>query len=501
MNLNTQDKNNLTVTNETNVKAAESEKADPLDSKKTDGTKKESTKPKNTQIDIEVDSAGQRSKLIFTLAWPALAENILVSMINMVSMIMVGGLGGFAINAVGLVSQPRFIMMSAVMAMNIGTTALVAQSKGANNQDGANSALSQALILTAFIVLSICSVMFFLAEPLIRMIAGSGLSEQVISQSLIYMRIQIFGFPFTAFTLTVNAALRGAGNTKAAFYNNAVANVVNAALHYCLIYGNLGFPRLEIAGASLAAVLSQAVALMMALSVVLRNKQYIRLDIRSLTKLDLPMMRRIMKIGIPSLIEQLFMRAGNIWFTSIVTSLGNRSYTAHMVAMNIEMLAFTTGQAFGAAATTLVGQSIGRRRMDLSRVYVRVIQTMGFVVSVVVSLLLFFCGHIVARLYTSDLEIIALAISVLRIIAVVIPIVNARTIYLSALRGAGDAKFVAVVSFVGMVAIRPVVGLLLTNVFEMGLAGIWFALSSDFIIGYVITLGRYVRGKWEHIII
>ena len=448
------------------------------------------------QIDIEVDGSRQKRKLIISLTWPSLAENVLSSLMSMMDMMMVGVLGAYAISAVGLVMQPRFIMMAAFMAMNVGTTALVAQCKGARNRDGANTALNQALILTVFATVVICVIMIIIAEPLVRLIAGSELSEPSIIGGIEYLRIQIYGFPTATLTFAINASLRGAGNTRTTFYNNAVANVVNVCLNYCLIGGNFGFPRMEVAGASLATVIGQFVGFLMAVRVVTGNKQYVRLYIKECWKTNFTMMKRIINIGIPSFIEQLIMRVGSLWFTTIVTALGDISYTAHMVAMNIQMLSFTTGMAFGTAATTLVGQCIGRKRIDLAKVYVSMTQRLGLIVSVLIAALMFFGGKLVSGLYSDDMVIISLAADMLKIVAIANPITNARQVYINALRGAGDARFMAVVTFIGVLLLRPLIGLLLVNQFNLGLTGVWIALSSDFVVSFFITLVRYRRGKW-----
>ena len=453
------------------------------------------------QIDIEVENPGQRRRLIFSLTWPSLAENLFTSFMSMADMIMVGRLGAYAISAVGLVSQPKFILMAAFMAMNVGTTALVAQNKGARNPDGANNALNQALILSVALMAIICVTMGILAEPLIRLIAGSELSERTIVEGLKYYRIQIYGFPTVALTFTINASLRGAGNTRTTFYNNAVANIINVMLNYCLINGRFGFPRMEVAGASLATVLGQCVGLGMAIFVVMQGKQYVRLSLKKRWRFDVSMMKRIANIGIPSFIEQIIMRVGSLFFTTIVTSLGDISYAAHMVTMNIQQLSLTTGMAFGTASTTLVGQCIGRRRIDLSRIYVRMTQMMGLFVSVAIAIFMFTCGKLLSSLYSDDVAILALAADMLKIIAIVNPIMNARFIYVSALRGAGDAKFMAVITFFSVLLLRPLVALLLVRVFDFGLTGIWIALSSDFVVSFFITWVRYKRGKWTQIAI
>ena len=451
------------------------------------------------QIDIEVESGSQRRKLIVSLTWPALAESVLVSAVSMCDMIMVGGLGVYAISAVGLVMQPRFIMMAAFMAMSVGTTALVARCKGARDPEGANSALLQSMIITLILTAVICIAMTFLCEPLLRWLGGSELSERTILESITYFKIQIYGFPTLSFTLTINAALRGAGNTRASFYTNTVSNIVNLCFNYCLIGGNLGFPRLEVAGASIATVFGQFVGFVMAVYIVVNGKEYIRLSFGRRWKADFSMMKRIVNIGVPSLIEQVIMRVGTLWFTTIVTALGDVSYAAHMVAMNIQQISFTTGMAFGVAATTLVGQSLGRGRADLARVYVRMTQNLGYIVSTIIAVLLFAFGKFLAGMYTADAVIIILAANMLKIIAVSNPVSNARFVYISALRGAGDARFMAVITFIGVLLVRPLVALLLINIFDMGLTGVWIALVSDGVICFSIALMRYRRGKWEYI--
>ena len=453
------------------------------------------------QIDIEVESKGQKRNLIISLTWPSLAENILASLASMVDMMMVSILGDYAVAAVGLIVQPKFILVAVFMAMNIGTTALVAQNKGARNPEGANSALNQALILTIVMTVIIGAAMLVLAEPLVRLLAAGGLSENIITEALIYYRIQIYGLPAISLTFTINAALRGAGNTRATFYNNTVANLANVVLNYCLIGGNFGFPQMGVAGASLATILGQCVALIMAFYVAMSGKQYVRLFLRKLKDIDFSMMKRIMNIGVPSFVEQIIMRVGALWFTTIVTALGDIPYTAHMIAMNIQMLSFTTGMAFGTAATTLVGQSLGRKRIDLAKVYTRMTQYLGLIVSIVIALLMFFFGRFVTGMYSKEMEIVALSADMLKIIAIVNPVMNARSVHASALRGAGDAKFLAIVSFIGMVVVRPLTGLLLVNVFNMGLTGVWIALSSDFVTSFFITLFRYRQGKWTNIVI
>ncbi|MDR0313502.1 MAG: MATE family efflux transporter [Treponema sp.] len=463
----------------------------------------ERTKSGNkTPFDIEVESLSGKRSLIIGLAWPALAESILASLVSMVDMIMVGALGAYAIGAVGLVTQPRFVMLAAFMALNVGSTAMVSRFKGARDKGNANQVLNQSLIMTMAISLILSLSMFFGGEGLIRFLAGKNISEEMIQGAHVYLRIQVYGFPTLALTFTINAVLRGVGNTRAAFYNNAVSNLINVFFNYCLISGNLGFPGLGIAGASLATVIGQCAALGMALSKVLSGKEFVRLEFKNLAHMEFAMIRRIAKIGVPAMVEQLFLRIGMMLFTIIITSLGDHSYAAHMIAMNLQQISFMTCMAFGTASSTLTGQCLGRLRADLAKVYVKMTQNLSYIVSFLVAILLFFGGELISSLYTKDTELAHLAANMLKIIALVNPISNARFIYVSALRGAGDSRFAAVITFVGVFLIRPLLSLILVFPplpFQLGLAGVWIALSSDGVACYFLARSRFLKGKWAGI--
>jgi putative MATE family efflux protein len=453
-------------------------------------------------IDIEIESPGGRRSLIIGLTWPALAESVLVSMVSIISMIMVGHLGSHAIGAVGLVIQPRFVMLAAFMALSVGSTAMVSRFKGAGDRENANMVLGQSLVIAAGITLVLCLAMFFWGEALLRLMAGKKISEETVQEALVFLRIQIFGFPTLAFTFVINAILRGVGNTRAAFYNNLVANIVIVIFNYCLIGGHFGFPVLGIAGASLAMVIGQCAALGMALHKVLSGKEFVRIHIKKLFHLEWSMIRRILNIGFPAMIEQVIIQTGMMLFTTIVASLGDYAFAAHMIAINIQQISFMIGLAFGAAATTLVGQCLGRKRIDLSRIYTQMTRNLSFLLAIIVSLFLFFGGKLIASLYSPDQELVHLVATMLRIIALMNPFSNGRLVYQAALRGAGDSRYVAIITFIGVLLMRPLVSIILIAPqlpFHLGLAGVWIALSSDGVVCYLLARHRFLGKKWEGI--
>ena len=148
--------------------------------------------------------------------------------------------------------------MTMFQALNVGATALVARYKGAGRRDKANEILRQALLLT-FIASAIASILgYIFAEDMVRFMASG--DADAIPDATVYLKIQMVGFIPFALTSTITATLRGVGNTRTAMIYNMIANAVNVLGNYVLINGHFGFPRLEVAGASLATIIGQGAA-------------------------------------------------------------------------------------------------------------------------------------------------------------------------------------------------------------------------------------------------
>ncbi len=252
------------------------------------------------------------------IAWPSFVELVLTQLTSMADQVMVGRMPGaegvMGLTAVGLASMPRFLLMTMVIAMNVGTTAVVARCRGQQNQKKANQVFRQALLLNLIMSAALMGLGLACARWLITFMSASGIAEQTLDYGVTYLNIQLYGFIPLCLCSTVTAALRGVGDTKTPMIYNTVANVVNLIFNYALIYGKLGCPAMGVAGASLATILGQGVAFVIAMCVVLGKKRYLSLDLRERFRFDGEIMKNVASIGLPSMIEQLFMRAGIIVF-------------------------------------------------------------------------------------------------------------------------------------------------------------------------------------------
>lgn len=324
-----------------------------------------------------------------------------------------------------------------------------------------------------------------------------GSTEEIVTEwGTQYLQIQMAGFLTMALTSTITASLRAVGDSRTCMIYNLIANGVNVIFNWLLIYGNLGFPEMGVAGASLATVIGQLVAFIIALSVLLRGNGFLKLEVKLGFYPHKLTLQNMLNIGLPAMIEQLLMRTGIIIFTRTVASLGTTAYATHQICMNIVSLSFMTGQAFAVSATTLVGQSLGRRRPDMAEAYCSKARTTGLISALVFMVVFAVFGREIVSLYNSDPSIIETGAKIMLFVAFLQPFQTSQFIIAGGLRGAGDTKATALITFLTVLLLRPGLAILLVNA-GLGLYGAWIAFVSDQLTRSFLVLTRYNSGKWK----
>ncbi len=440
---------------------------------------------------------------VVVIAWPSLVELVLTQLTSMADQVMVGRLPGDAgivgLSAVGLATQPKFLLMTMVMALNVGVTAIIARYRGQQNQQKARQAFRQTLILNLLVGILFMFLGLSFSEELIRFMSGNGVGEQTLQEAVRYLNIQLYGFIPLTLTFTITAALRGIGDSRTPMVYNTVANGVNVVMNYALIYGKFGCPAMGVAGASLATVIGQTVAFCIAAGVVLRGKNYIHFSFQDLKDFDPVLISSVVSIGIPAMIEQLFMRAGVMIFTRAVAGLGDTLYATHQICMSVQALSFMMGQAFASSATTLMGQSLGKRRYDMAAIYMRNTRMLGFLVSLLLGVLIVIFNETIVGFYNTNPDVIAAGSGIMLLIAASQPLQATQFIVSGGLRGAGDTKYTAFVIMITTLVVRSILAVLLVTILQWGLWGAWIALMADQCLRTVLMVARYNTGKWMEI--
>jgi MATE family multidrug resistance protein len=434
-------------------------------------------------------------RYVLDLALPSAGEQLLAMMVGLVDTFLVGHLGAPALAAVGLATQ--WVMMSNVFFSAVGTggTALIARMIGACDPDSANRVLRQALLLAVLMGVITTVPGLLLAGPAVALM---GAESDSLPLATTYLSIVSTSFLLASVTFVGNACLRGAGDTRTPLVIMAIVNVINIVVAWTLINGAFGLPRLGVAGSALGAMAARQAGGILVIAVLLRGRSQskLALSLRGL-HLDWGLVRRILRVGLPTGAEQLIFRFGMMSYARVVAALGTAAYAAHQVAVNAESLSYMPGFGFAVAATTLVGQGLGakdKRRAERD----------GFVAFYVAAAIMSLMGVVffasagpIIGFFTSDPEVIALGVPPLRLIAIAQPFLASTMVLAGALRGAGETKAPMFVNGGSIWIVRVPLALLFTQVLGWGLTGAWIAMATDLGVRGALMFGLFRRGKWK----
>ncbi len=440
---------------------------------------------------------------VIRIAWPSVIEMVTMSMIGFMDTWLVSSLSETAISAVGLVGQPRMLLIALFSALNVGVIAIVARRKGENRQADANSTLRNAMMMV--LVLSILMMTLGLTfSSFLMNLAGA--KADTLADSRRYFEITTWFLPVNTLTVCICAAQRGVGNTRITLYVNIVSNLVDLLFSYLLINGYAGLPRLEVAGAAWGTGAGFVVGFLMALSTVFGRRHsagFFHLSLKDDWCPNFKIFKEITDVGSGAVLEQMALRVGFFSYAAIVANLGTQVFAAHQICAQFQNLSFTFGDGIGVAGTSLVGQSLGRKRPDMAKLYGIASQRMAMVVALVMATGIVIFRYPLVHIFSDDPYIAGLAANVMLLLAIFQPFQTSSVVVSGALRGAGDTKFVAGVMMLCVGLMRPLLALtavlLISKVFgrpEIALMGAWAGAIIDMATRVTLVYRRFNGGKW-----
>ena len=441
----------------------------------------------------EVPPERQIVKDALSVAWPSVLESFFVNLAGVVDTIMVGSLGSYAIAAVGLTTQPKFLGLAVFISLNVAVSAIVARRKGAGDRESANRVVRMLLLFTLILTALISVVFGIFAGPIVSLV---GSQPDTHEYAVEYLRIIMGGSVFSTVSLVLNAAQRGAGNTRIAMVTNVISNLVNVIFNYLLIGGNFGFPALGVRGAAIATVIGTVCACTLSIVSVLHKDGFIYLRAVKGWIADKLSIKSILNVGSSAFVEQICLRIGFLLFSMTVARLGTTQLAAHQIGMNMMSMSFSFGDGFSVAAVTLIGQSLGRKRPDMAKIYGNVCQKTGLICAFVISSFYFLFGKDIFALFSQEQIILDYGEMIMRILSVILFVQIEQVVLFGCLRGAGDTKFTAFVSLISVTCIRPGMSWLLCYPVGLGLMGAWLGTACDQVVRFVMTFVRFRKGNW-----
>ena len=465
--------------------------------------------PKGMQA-AELPSSGSMYGEYIKLAIPSVLEMVLISLIGMIDTIMVSNCGTDAVAAVGLVGQPRMLMLCIFFAMNVGITAVVARRRGEGRRDDANQVLRNMMIIIVALSLVLMAIILPFAEPLMRF-AGAE-PGRTLDDATKYFTIVGIALPFNALSMAICAAQRGVGNTKLTMYVNILSNIVNVIFNWLLINGIGPFPELRVIGAAAATALGMFVGFVLSVASLFIGKahdSFLQVSLKDDWRIKKQPVMDVVKLSTSAMLEQVFMRIGFFTYAKIVANLGTDAFAAHQICMQFLNLSFCFADGLGVAGTSLVGQMLGRKRKDLSHVYGVIAQKFSLLVAVVLATCCIVLRAPLVSMFikSTDGDVVRrLSELVMIIVGIFQPFQMLAVVVSGALRGAGDVKYTARVMMLTVAVMRPVLAFVAVYVIgtlmgkeNIALIGCWSAALIDMITRMALMMKRYRGGKWHDI--
>ena len=439
------------------------------------------------------------------MAWPAMLESFFVAFIGMVDSYMVSSLGSEAVASVGLTQQPKMVGLALFMAINVSLSALVARRKGEQRRREANEILVTALFLIVISAIVVGALMSIFASPIIHL---SGSKPETHDRAVAYFRIIMSCMVFNCIQMGVNAAQRGAGNTRITMRTNITANLVNVCANYLLINGHFGFPALGVQGAAIATVLGTVVASVMSVLSIMKSDVFVSIPyvIKEKIRASKAALVSVVRVGYSVFFEQLLMRVGFMLTSMMAARQGTNPFAAHNVSMNVMGLSFSFGDGLQATAVALIGRSLGQKEPELAKAYGGMCRRIGFAISLFLSALYFFGARIFMQMFfptspdfPQNPEIVEYGVSILRLLIFIVIFQVSQVIYMGCLRGAGDTAYTAMASTISVSIIRTVFAYLGAYVLGFGIVGVWFGVLADQVSRFLFGWLRFRSGKWTKI--
>ena len=436
-------------------------------------------------------------KDVLKLAIPIMIEQTFVMLLGTCNTMMAGHIGEQAVSAIGMVDSINNMFISFFAALSVGATVVVAQQIGRNKPKKANETAKQAIVSGILVSLIITLLLWIFRIKLINVLYGSA-EELVKIDAKLYLEFTLLTYPFIAIEQIANGILRGCGDTKTPMQITIFMNLINIALGYTLIFGinALSIPSFGIAGAAVAIAIARLIGTLIIMLVLFRGSKIIKLKNIFPFKFDMEIQKNIFNIGIPAGMEQVIFNAGKLIVQMFIVTMGTASIAANAISSSIAIMINVPGNSLCLAATTFVGQYVGRNDIKGAKNTLIYLTKFGTICLVSLGLIFIPISRWLASLYTNIPEVINISSTLTRSNSIALIAWGISFILSSGLKGAGDTRYTMLTAFIGMWIFRIFAGYILGIVLGIGVLGIWIAMYIDWVVRGIMYCFRLRGNNW-----
>lgn len=402
--------------------------------------------PRRYQIDM---CRGPLLPQIITFAVPLVISGVLQLLFNAADLIVVGRFASHrALAAVGVTGPLTHLIINIFIGLSIGTNVLVARHLGEKDRKRTSRTTHTAVMisLTGGILLAVIGIL--LARPMLQWMDTP---ENILDMATLYMMIYFGGMPLIMLYNFGSAVLRAMGDTKRPFYFLVIAGIINVILNLFFV---LWF-HWDVAGVATATVVSQAVAAVLVLRVLINLRDPCRVKLSNL-RIEWKSLRAMMWIGIPAGFQASCFSLSNLLIQSAINSFGSEAVAGFTAAITWEVIGFVTAAAIGQTVLSFVGQNSGGKQYKRMRLSIRYCVILSVVVLFALSVLLMAFPRPLLECFNKEPAVVDWGVLRYQICMPLFFFCGLMEVLTSALRGMGKSVMPTVITIFCVCVLRVV---------------------------------------------
>lgn len=433
---------------------------------------------------------GNIAKQIIYFSIPLILGNLLQQLYNTADSIIVGNfVGSNALAAVGSGTALIHLLIAFAMGASVGTGVIVSQYLGAEEHEKVHTAVHTALAIAIILGLALTVAGLIFSAPILRWM---NTPDDVFADSTSYLQIYFGGVLFGVVYNMTSGILNAVGNSKRSLLYLACASIINIILDLVFV----GLLDMGVAGAALATDISQLVSSVLAISYLMRVDAEYQVELKSI-KLDRRMAGRIIKIGLPTGIQNMVISFSNVLVQSSVNRFGAVAMAGYGAYLKIDGFNILPVSSFSMALTTFAGQNFGAGRLDRVKRGTAVTLVMGIVYTILIGILLLVFDDQILGLFTRDADVIDYGKRVMIYFCPFYSLLSVMHGLAGAIRGTGKTVQPMAVFLISLCVFRILWLKLVLPMFGT-IDGIYIVYPISWALGMVLMILYAWKGKWLH---
>lgn len=423
---------------------------------------------------------------------PLMIEQTLAISIGLFDTLMVSSCGEAAVSGVSLVDSISVLLIQILSALATGGAVVCSQYIGKKMPERAKLSAGQLMLIMLVSAGTVMIVVLFLHKFLLRWIFGQ-IEADVMASAEIYFIISAISYPFLGVYNAGAALFRAIGNSKISMYTSLVMNVVNISGNALLIFGfGMG-----VAGAATATLVARVISALVMVALLLKKDNPLCIATPGCMRPQRDVIGKILKIGIPSGVENGMFQIGKLLVSSLTATFGTAAIAANAVANSVAGFANIPGIAVGLAMVTVIGRCIGAGEKEQAKYYSKRLMGLSYGGMMIADIILLLAVRQIVSCFALSAEANEIAIQLLTCFAVCASLIWPMSFTLpNALRAAGDAKYTMEVSVFSMWVFRVASSYFFADTMGLGVLGVWIGMYVDWVFRSILFIIRYISGKW-----